>query len=132
LDNITQEVLCLSDIDAIVDQDEFSITVETDTNLEDENPLSENCASADEMCVIPNFFNPDEGLLDIAPGQNKKPKAFFFSDEYCEQLAFPYLFPTGKYGFRIPRTIHLTPTKYFNQRLLNFSQRFSSNADTFL
>jgi len=128
LDNITQEVLCLSDIDAIVDQDEFSITVETDTNLEDENPLSENCASADEMCVIPNFFNPDDGLLDIAPGQNKKPKAFF-SDEYCEQLAFPYLFPTGKYGFRIPRTIHLTPTKYFNQRLLNFSQRFSSNAD---
>jgi len=61
LDNITQEVLCLSDIDAIVDQDEFSITVETDTNLEDENPLSENCASAVQV------LNPDEGLLDIAP-----------------------------------------------------------------
>jgi len=87
LDNITQEVLCLSDTDAIVDRDKFH------SNLEDENPLSKNCASADEMCVIPKFFNPDEGLLDIAPGQNQKPKAFF-SDEYCEQLAFPYLFPS--------------------------------------
>jgi len=72
------------------------------------------------MCVIPNFHNPDEEILHIAPGENKQPQSFF---------TFPFLFPTGKFGYKVTRPIHLTATKYFNQRLLNFSQRFSSNAD---
>ena len=63
-----------------------------------------------------------------APGENKKPIAFF-QDQYCEELAFPYLFPTGKFGFNVPRPVNLSLTRYFNQRLLNFTQRFSSNAD---
>ena len=53
----------------------------------------------------------------------------FFTDQYCEELAFPFLFPTGKFGYKVSRPVHLTPTKYFNQRRLHFSQRFSTNAD---
>ena len=64
MNNITPELLCLSDTNAIVDQDNFSITIENDDNLGKKNPLSENCA--DEMCVIPNFSNPDDSHLDIA------------------------------------------------------------------
>ena len=52
-----------------------------------------------------------------------------FSDPYCEELAHPYLFPTGKHGFKADRTIPISPVKYFNQCLLNYSQKFSSDAD---
>ena len=129
IDNITRELISLSDTDAIVDQEQFSVTVEVDdVNLEDENPLSSNCANSDEMCVIPNFHNPNEEVLDIAAGENKQPLSFF-NDQYCEELAFLFLFPSGKFGYKVSKPVHLSPTKYFNQRLLNFSQRFSSNAD---
>lgn len=90
--------------------------------------MGTNCASSDETCVITNFHNPDDEVLHIAPGENMQPQPFF-TDQYCEELVFPFLFPTGKFGYKVTRPIHLTATKYFNQRLLNFSQRFSSNAD---
>ena len=124
------EILCLSDIEAAVEQDTFSLTVELekDENLESEDSLSFERASSDESCLIPNIFNPDQGNLDIAPGEGKQPQSFF-TDEFCEEQAFPYLFPTGKCGYKVGRPVHTTPTKYFNQRLLNFSQRFSSNSD---
>jgi len=50
-------------------------------------------------------------------------------DENCEELAYPYLFPTGQFGYRAGRTIPLSPTKYFNQRLLNYTQKFASDTD---
>ena len=133
IDNISTELLSLSDSDAIVDQDEFPLLVDNndcngDGNFESENPLSENCASSDEMCVIPNIYNSDQEVLDIVSGENRKPQSFFV-DQFCEELAFPFLYPTGKFEYKIDRPVHLTPTKYFNQRLLNFSQRFASNAD---
>jgi len=39
------------------------------------------------------------------------------------------LFPTGKFGYHVERDVKLSPTKYFNQRLLNYSQKFASDAD---
>ena len=44
-------------------------------------------------------------------------------------LAFPYLFPNGKFGYTYARDVKLSPCKYFNQRLLNYSQKFSSDSD---
>ena len=44
-------------------------------------------------------------------------------------MAFPKIFFRGKFGYIFPREHHLTPTRYFNQRLLNFSQTFASNSD---
>ena len=51
------------------------------------------------------------------------------SDQHCDELAHPYLFPTGKYGYKFDRDIPLSPVKYFNQRLLNYTQKFASDAD---
>ena len=42
---------------------------------------------------------------------------------------YTFLFPTGKFGYKVGRPAHISPSKYFNQRLLNYTQRFSSNAD---
>jgi hypothetical protein len=36
-------------------------------------------------------------VLDLAPGENKRPEPFF-QDNYCEEQAFPYLLPRGKFG----------------------------------
>ena len=66
--------------------------------------------------------------LNIAPAEGKNPKSIL-SDQHCEELAHPYLFPTGKYGYKFDRDIPLSPVKYFNQRLLNYTQKFSSDAD---
>ena len=130
IDNITNELLSLSNPDAMVNQDEYPlITVDSnDENLEDDNPLNSECVNSDEMCVIPNIYDDNSNTLEIAPGENKPPLSFF-SDDFCEEQAFPYLFPKGKYGYKVDREITLSPVKYFNQRLLNFTQRFSSSSD---
>ena len=44
-------------------------------------------------------------------------------------MAHPHLFPQGKFGLHTKRDIKLTHTKYFNQRLLNYTQRFASDPD---
>ena len=42
-------------------------------------------------------------------------------DKQCEEMAFPVFFPRGRYGYTTERKIKLTPTKYFNARLLHQS-----------
>ena len=49
----------------------------------------------------------------VALGENKHQVAFML-DKQCEELAFPVLFPKGRYGYTTKRKIKLTPTKYFN------------------
>ena len=67
-------------------------------------------------------------MLELAPGQYKGIRHILF-DKKCEELAFPKIFFRGKFRYTFPREHHLTPTRYFNQRLLNFSQTFASNSD---
>ena len=50
-------------------------------------------------------------------------------DKQCEELAFPVLFPKGRYGYTTEREIKLTPTKYFYARLLHHSGRFATNPE---
>jgi len=47
----------LSDVDAMVNQDEYPlVTADNDEeNLEDENPLHNERVNGDEMCITPNF-----------------------------------------------------------------------------
>jgi len=71
----------------------------------------------------------NDGNIVIVPGQDKNPITII-CDENCEELAFPYLFPTGQFGYKAERTFSLSPSKYFNQRLLNFKQKFSSDTDS--
>ena len=41
--------------------------------------------------------------------------------------AFPHLFPQGKFGIDFKRQKKLSPSKYFNQRIMNKDQRCAVN-----
>ena len=64
----------------------------------------------------------------MAQGQGKTPVSVL-NDDHCEELGFPYLFPTGKLRYKVKREMPLSPVKYFNQQFLNFRQSFASDAD---
>ena len=75
----------------------------------------------------PNIIN-EENVM-IAPGQGKSPDAIF-GDELCEEQAFAYLLPKGKFDYSVPRDNPISPAPCFNQRLLNFNQHFASDTDS--
>ena len=98
--------------------------IESDDELEStSNPLNTHSKAADESLVIEN-----ENLLELAPGQDKGTRYILF-DKKCEELTFPEIFFRGKFGYTFPCEHHLTPTRYFNQRFLNFLQTFVSKSD---
>ena len=66
------------------------------------------------------------------PNESQLPSttSFYFKQYgFCEEQAFRYLLPKGKFGYKSPRDISIIPAQYFNQRLLNFNQYFASDAD---
>ena len=93
---------------------------------ERENPLDAHRLGAHETTLISDM--PQSEVLTIAPGEGKQPMSIL-NDQYCEELAHPHLFPTGNFGYKIERNVKLSPFKYFNQRLLNYKQKFASDAD---
>ena len=74
---------------------------------------------------IPNIIN--EGNAISAPGQGKT--APVLSDEFSEEHAFPHLLPKNKFGYNTLRDIPISPAGCLNQRLMNCSQYFASDAD---
>ena len=107
--------------------------IETQTdNLEEEdpNPLDNFRVSASETAFVPelSYEVVDDSNITIAPGENREPLPVICDDE-CEMLAHPFLFPTGKFGYTHTRDVKLSPCKYFNQRLLNYTQKFASDSD---
>ena len=96
---------------------------------ETENPLDEFRVASNETALISNIPTSFENeTLTIAPCEGKKPISLLM-DKHCEELAHPYLLPTGKFGYKVERKVSLSPSKYFNQRLLNYKQKFASDAD---
>ena len=81
-------------------------------------------------CLQHNGTSKSAGneIFNIAPGENKHPVSFV-TDKHCEELAFPVLFPKGRFGYAIERPVKLSPTKYFNARLLHYSGRFAMNPE---
>ena len=67
-------------------------------------------------------------VCSIAPGEGKHP-VHFMQDKYCEELAFPVLFSNGRFGYQVESEIKLSPSKYFNARLLNYAGRFAGNPE---
>ena len=80
LDNISRELLTLSDMDEMVEHDKFPLHLDKDeeenNNIEEENPLNKERVNSDEMCLIPNIYCDDVNTLEIAPGENKTPLIF--------------------------------------------------------
>ena len=116
--------------------------METDAcndNEENDDPQIEYQSSVSETCLqsrIPNYRVGDGSdkhstgieVYSIAPGEDKQPLSFF-SDKQSEELAFPVLFPKGRFGYMAEREVKLSVGKYFNARLLHYSGRFASNAE---
>ena len=112
-----------------------------DDDCEREDPLNEHRAVTCETClqsIIPDYpiISDEEGrersagneIFSVAPGENKHPVSMM-TDKHCEELAFPVLFPRGKFGYKMERKEKLTPVRYFNARLLHYSGRFAMNPE---
>ena len=106
------------------------IILEPIYELEEAENLAGHSSSATETCLVSTCpqINVSSECIDIAPGEGKLPKSIL-NDGYCEELSFFHLFPTGKFGCKNRRKIPLSPVKYFNQRLLSYSQKFASDTD---
>ena len=103
-----------------------SSTADNDViNKEVEEPITENHVSSCETSLI---YEKAVDELVLSPCEGKKP-ILLYQDKYCEELSHPFLFPTGNFGYQVKRDVHLSPIKYFNQRLLNYTQKFASDSD---
>ena len=51
-----------------------------------------------------------------------------FSDELWDKLPHPYFISKERFGYKAKRQVPVTPSKYFNQRLLNYKQGFVSDS----
>ena len=69
----------------------------------------------------------EEGRV-VAQSEGKKPVSIF-NDKFFEELGHSHPFPTGQYGYKVEREIPLTLSKYFNKRLLHYTQKFASHND---
>ena len=122
--------------DILIDEEQISgelLSLEDDQNdtptavndhEEQENTLDDCMVGAnktDLISVVPSEI--DNECITIAPCQGKKPMSLL-TDINCEELAHAYLFPSRKFGYKVQRNINLTTSEYFNQRLLNYKQRF--------
>ena len=76
----------------------------------------------------PQSSSAGNEIFSIAPGEGKHP-VHFMTDKLCEEMAFPILFPTGKFGFQVEGDVRLSPAKNFNARLLNYTGRFTTNSE---
>ena len=104
---------------------DFSIkdnSAEKENVEEESNPLDDYRIPSSETAYVADAkYDLRDGTgLAIAPGENKMLLPII-SDENCELLAHPYLFSIGKFSYIYQRGISLSPSKYFKQRLLNYS-----------
>ena len=117
------------DIDFINESSVPKVKAENE-NEEENNPLDDFRLGTSETAYVPElaYEITDDSKVTIAPGEDRQPLAII-CDDNCELLAHPYLFPNGKFGYLYEREVPLSPCKYFNQRLLNHTQVFASDAD---
>ena len=112
LDNAQNDLLSLSDNESDRELENL------ETLEEEENPLNLHRFNFQETVFVPTIISEEE--VSIAPGEGKQPMSIL-SDKFCEELAFPHLFPRGRFGYKVDRQIKLSPAKYFNQRFLNYT-----------
>ena len=140
IDNISSNLTSLeqsdshSDLTSDDDQGHCGQHIIDDNAEEKDDPLNEHRQAINETCLqsvlpdypVQNMHSSSLGneLYDIAPGENKHPVSIM-ADTKCEELAFPTLFPKGRFGYTEDRRIKLSPVKYFNARLLHYKKQFN-------
>ena len=76
---------------------------------------------------IPTATDIEEAIC-ITPGVGKQPVSFL-RVEFCEEIAHSHFFPSAKFSYKTKREIEISTSRSFNQRLLNYSQKFGSHND---
>ena len=83
-----------------------------------------------DSCIQPDDPSIDvtSRVMSIAPGEGKRP-INMLNDEKFEELAFPTLFPSGKFGLTYERPVSISAKKYFQRRILEHGGKFASNTE---
>ncbi|XP_062572139.1 uncharacterized protein LOC134234095 [Saccostrea cucullata] len=105
------------------DDDEWS---GEDDDLLNAEEISQTRGIAYDTCIQQEYRGNE--IISIAPGEGKTPVSLL-TDDNNEVLAFPKLFPDGKFGFDTKRKIKLSLSRYINARLLHRDGRFARNSD---
>ena len=79
------------------------------------------------MGDVPAIADKEEAV-PVAPGEGKRPISLL-NDRFSEELSHSHLFPTGQFGCNVKCDINLSASIYFNQPLLNYSQKFAGDSD---
>ena len=117
---------CPMEVDANIN-DHTSCPVNQESNIEeDENPLDKFRCTEKEITLIETSYN--NKFFTRGPDENSRPVSLG-NHTFCEELSHPRLLPTGKLGFQAKCFVTLSATRYFNQRLLSCTQKFSSDSD---
>ena len=100
-----------------VDPDSDNNVLDNETLAEEQDdPLNEYRSPTNETCIqaiLPDYpiiieenssTNVSTGreIYNVAPGENKHPVSLM-NDDLCEELAFPALFPKGRFGYKAER-----------------------------
>ena len=111
-------------------KDENAETVKESPLEEGENPPAVFQSPSLETTITTETPTIDklEESIAIAPGEWKKPMSIL-NYIYREEMAHTDLFSTGRFGYKIKRNVPLAPSKYFNQRLSNYSQKLALDFD---
>jgi hypothetical protein len=114
------------DTNSIISEDSLN-----ESEIEDIVPISADQTQnvQYETCVQPTDISIDANrILSIAPGEGKRPLAML-GDKNFEELSFPTLFPTGKFGNTYERPVKISVKKYFQRRILEKGGHFASNIE---
>ena len=124
--NIPIDLLSLEEI-PIVREDGMSENDKSEDLEEVDDLLDQYRTGASDSVLIPTIpCQINEENVTIAPGEGINPVSIL-TDQNCEELAHPHLFPNGKFGYKVQHPVQLSPVKYFNQRL--YKQKVSSDSD---
>ena len=86
------------------------LPIEDNEVEENDDPPNTHRQATNETClqsVLPDYpvmlqqshsDSLGKEIYDIAPGENRHPTSIM-TDKKCEQLAFPVLFPKGRFGY---------------------------------
>ncbi|XP_071151504.1 uncharacterized protein [Mytilus edulis] len=85
-----------------------------------------------DTCLQPidlgqEILDTDGKVFCLAPGENQISKSIF-KEKGIDAMAFPHLHPGGEFGYSMERQVRLTPSKYFNARLLSADTRFATDS----
>ena len=103
---------------------------DTDTELSDDSEISSEDNEIEKCFPYDTCLQPSDGneIFSIAPAEGNTPLSLL-TDPNAEHLAFPTLFPKGRFGYTYKRDTKLHHRQYLNARLLNVDTRFATNTD---